>query len=629
MSEEVNILDLSDETLLNIFSYVTASDLYNLSLTSDRFNCIVRDRQLWNWCDGRPQPHSRKKVNFCLENLTTKTKAIFFDGNRNLNGRLVIYQDIETLKNYKELTILALENVFFHGDEVPMCTFPHSLEELSLGGSYITNHPLFFKSCHVLERLRVVILDRCRWFTSHALVSLSKLSSLQILSMYFCKQLRDEEMSYISLAGRFGFKSLQVLDLRFTGYGNEVVRSFYKNSQLNEFYFQSYPYSYFMDNKEWPLNFAEQVRDTDYKEVSKKFGDDYLYVQLNMLKLSDIGFSTHKQLDQSSSVDYVPCSSVLYQRPYRLCTSCTHKRWKQRKNNWYKQMLKPVDKIYLVAFSPKLMWIRERDPVSDVELSIIENMSATAISRINTPTGDPSECSVIVINLRGSSNESHNQPAVFYERMNRDREYELGDPEPYVPGANLPEFRLREFEKMMLSYANKPEIKVNEEILSDAEDDLKGKRKRKINGSSHKGAKRPKNEDINKPSCSKARDSENESDSDYSCSTQDLSDSDDGTKKKTFTLGPRLCCWQPLEQPLPNLPTRLKYISLRGYPKITDSTLRSLEHLQLLLLDVTHTKVTKEGLRQFLETNPSCHLIHESICSCQPQMHPTDRKYIH
>lgn len=67
--------------------------------------------------------------------------------------------------------------------------------------------------------------------------------------------------------------------------------------------------------------------------------------------------------------------------------------------------------------------------------------------------------------------------------------------------------------------------------------------------------------------------------------------------------------------------TRMRYLSLRGYNKVTDVSLQSLKHLFLDLLDVTMTQVTASGVRAFLQSNPNCRVIHETACKCGPKLH--------
>ncbi|KAK9874381.1 hypothetical protein WA026_002728 [Henosepilachna vigintioctopunctata] len=65
----------------------------------------------------------------------------------------------------------------------------------------------------------------------------------------------------------------------------------------------------------------------------------------------------------------------------------------------------------------------------------------------------------------------------------------------------------------------------------------------------------------------------------------------------------------------------LKRLSFRGYTKVTDLTLSSIEHLNLELLDLTYTRVTKRGILTFLRVNPNCRVLHKEFCICKPNLH--------
>lgn len=63
----------------------------------------------------------------------------------------------------------------------------------------------------------------------------------------------------------------------------------------------------------------------------------------------------------------------------------------------------------------------------------------------------------------------------------------------------------------------------------------------------------------------------------------------------------------------------LRCLSLRGYKRITDTTLQYIKHLNLELLDLTYTSVTKEGIESFLVENTNCRIIHQNYCRCKPK----------
>ncbi|VEN49723.1 unnamed protein product [Callosobruchus maculatus] len=70
-----------------------------------------------------------------------------------------------------------------------------------------------------------------------------------------------------------------------------------------------------------------------------------------------------------------------------------------------------------------------------------------------------------------------------------------------------------------------------------------------------------------------------------------------------------------------NLPNKisLRRISLRGYNKVTNMALLYLRYLQIELLDLTYTSVTKQEIENFLLYNPNCRVIHPMYCVCKPR----------
>lgn len=73
----------------------------------------------------------------------------------------------------------------------------------------------------------------------------------------------------------------------------------------------------------------------------------------------------------------------------------------------------------------------------------------------------------------------------------------------------------------------------------------------------------------------------------------------------------------PAQKDLKKVP--LRQLSLRGFPKVTDHSLKYLEKLNLDLLDLTYTGVTLEGIEHYLIENPNCRIIHPNYCICKPK----------
>uniref|UniRef100_A0A182SJT2 Uncharacterized protein n=1 Tax=Anopheles maculatus TaxID=74869 RepID=A0A182SJT2_9DIPT len=76
-----------------------------------------------------------------------------------------------------------------------------------------------------LVRLEELTIEYCAWFDTHDFMVLSKLPNLRYLSLKGCANIKDS-VPYASLATRFGFKKLEVLDLRDTPISDSDVSCF-------------------------------------------------------------------------------------------------------------------------------------------------------------------------------------------------------------------------------------------------------------------------------------------------------------------------------------------------------------------------------------------------------------------
>lgn len=85
-----------------------------------------------------------------------------------------------------------------------------------------------------LEELK---LEYCNFFAPNDLMPLSKLAMLKTLSLRGCKKFRNC-VPYISLSCRFGFKKLEVLDLRETNISDSEVQCLNALKTLKELYLE-------------------------------------------------------------------------------------------------------------------------------------------------------------------------------------------------------------------------------------------------------------------------------------------------------------------------------------------------------------------------------------------------------
>ncbi|KRT84925.1 F-box domain-containing protein, partial [Oryctes borbonicus] len=210
-----------DYSLLHIFKFASSTDLYHLSLTCKRFEGLVKEKKLWQYIDTRQDPNTKAKVNYCIDRINERTKELLICSDK--RDLQILPDDLFTSRAYTNLTVLALENQLIRGDLAKLSEYPKGLVELSLRKSFVHSHSTFFKLSYLhMDNLKVLILDECGWVETYMLVPMSKYPKLEVLSLYKCKKLSDNDIAYLSLAGCFGFKQLRVLDIRFTVLSKET-----------------------------------------------------------------------------------------------------------------------------------------------------------------------------------------------------------------------------------------------------------------------------------------------------------------------------------------------------------------------------------------------------------------------
>ncbi|CAK9797692.1 F-box/LRR-repeat protein 12 [Anthophora quadrimaculata] len=238
-----HILDFSDDVLLNIFKYLNPKDLMAISLSCQRLAQIVQDKTLWKRVDFREKPillsDLKEYIKF-LQPITT---------NLAIRGDLYRENDTElspcffnSIKNTcTQLKELIIEEYCINADKIQITDFPGTIEKLSLEGckmGYLrSNKSYFFKMNFHMPNLTCLILSNCQWFTPHSLLVISKMPKLKELRLNSCHRL-GECVAYASLATRFGFKTLEILDLRDTTLGDSEVGCFSCTKTLTHLYLE-------------------------------------------------------------------------------------------------------------------------------------------------------------------------------------------------------------------------------------------------------------------------------------------------------------------------------------------------------------------------------------------------------
>lgn len=187
-----------------------------------------------------------------LKYLTVSTKLLKIKGNAKRED-----MDKRPLKNrqtFKEIVIRIAQRAPFlehlHFDKIwfdwthnfTITKFPANLRSLSFSSCVLpkdrTRAPKTFTNIYDhMPNLEVIQLEYCNFFAPNDLMPLSKCVKLKFLSLKGCKKFRNC-VPYISLSCRFGFKNLEVLDLRETNISDSEVQCLNALKNLRELYLE-------------------------------------------------------------------------------------------------------------------------------------------------------------------------------------------------------------------------------------------------------------------------------------------------------------------------------------------------------------------------------------------------------
>ncbi|XP_046982809.1 uncharacterized protein LOC124552538 isoform X2 [Schistocerca americana] len=244
-----SLTDLSDELLLVVLRSLPPRDVRSLGQVSSRFVNVVADHTLWVSPDFRHQ-RGLSCDQFCEQYLpflgpwTTSVATrgpLLSPEPARLLPRVGDYLSAEFVARLEarcpNLKALVLRDHRIDAREVCPGTLPRRLERLSFRRcGLVGTQPgdSYFSGFHTaLAHLQELELNRCPWFYSHSLMALSKCAHLKVLRITQCPGIVDS-LPYISLSCRFGFKSLEVLDLRQTPVGDPEVMCFSQLQRLEE-----------------------------------------------------------------------------------------------------------------------------------------------------------------------------------------------------------------------------------------------------------------------------------------------------------------------------------------------------------------------------------------------------------
>ncbi|KFB38117.1 AGAP004683-PA-like protein [Anopheles sinensis] len=244
----VNLLDLSDEILLLILMQLDANSLLALSTTCTRLQILVADKTLWKEADYSSVRLGTEEVKQNLNHLKPASKTLklrgmtsVYPGDRWKEPTLTpaILESIST--KCPQMRRLELTEAYLNTCEIGIVMFPNTLRSLVLRKCSLSSHNSHENSDYFMPQVQMtsflskiykhliqleeLSIEYCTWFDTHDLMVLSKLPNLRYLSLKGCANLKDS-VPYASLATRFGFRKLEVLDLRDTPISDSDVSCF-------------------------------------------------------------------------------------------------------------------------------------------------------------------------------------------------------------------------------------------------------------------------------------------------------------------------------------------------------------------------------------------------------------------
>ncbi|KAB0800649.1 hypothetical protein PPYR_06389 [Photinus pyralis] len=704
-----HILDFSDCVLLEIFKHLDATSLYHLSLTCHRLAGLVDDQSLWISIDGRLRPNSTEKLEFCWRHVTEKTKRLLLAAearSRCILSRSLVFCP-EKLAN---LTVLSLEHQCIK--YCMLIDFPQSLQELSFRHSFITQHTHFFRfSEKSMSNLKTLIMDHCQWFESYNLVSICKYPKLEILSLYMCKRLGSDDIANVTISSRYGFSSLKVLDVRFTGIGDQFADVFSSKASIQIMYFQCHPTTYYSDRYQRQLDLMREgtsaddnsyMSDDDAQDntpaaLKKRFNAGN-FQKYETHGVTNNGVISFNKLEPALGSRSRP-KSTLYKYPYTRCTCRNKEKDKSKASNEEPEFRELQEKLeneqkkqahvrenklssHVCLFYPNTTyvcsnivldscfiptwyhrearpdlplhnWLYAREPKNDYEIAMYENTDKYIQSHI-TYRCVPRDCMCENSQLHYAHDTPPDFTLVLADRVDRFkncadvkdearqflaflfeccdvRNDELLQDESFVDeiGSILHElskkvtYNMRRVFKYHGSCFNLlwNVLKRNTNIDHNLRTFF-----RNLFLSESGGHCALSDEIFNKaPNVCEVPDSELEKD-------KTLQSLDTGNSRillvdlpsavdRVREVPTRFVTVSRREGPIKKQPSFLKEISFRGSVLITDASLVHLRHLELDLLDVTGTNITREGVQEFMKCNPQCWVIHESVCVCRPSLH--------
>ena len=233
------ILQLSDDVLMLILSYLSTPELLTLADTCLRFKSVCLETEsLWLNPNFSGHPMELKRMRECLKLLHRRTRSLTLEGMLRTKGQVMTLSEAflaDISRISPDIQTLRLQHFYVNAGKILFEHLPSSLSSLSLSGSEFHNLPQpYFKNIHnKLPNLEEFDLTNCGWVTDYFLMAICKIETLKVLSVAGCHNV-GACFAYCALATRFGFNKIEKFDLRDTEIGDSELVCFARKPTLKE-----------------------------------------------------------------------------------------------------------------------------------------------------------------------------------------------------------------------------------------------------------------------------------------------------------------------------------------------------------------------------------------------------------
>ncbi|XP_034664306.1 uncharacterized protein LOC117898779 [Drosophila subobscura] len=246
--QEHYLLSFCDEILYEIFKYLDTPSIMALMHCSPRLENLLLDHRFWHGIDLSNGPLPLGILEDILGRATEKTHTIKICGppsSQHVAGEFRQFTCTLTTvfpKVATQLKVLELQGVSLDFEYIRITQFPGSLTRLKLKDCSVKVGDQGKSIFHTIEmqlvNLEDLSIEDNNWFEPYYIMALSKLPSLRRLSLKGCQML-CKFVPYGSMAARFGFMKLEVLDLRLTPINNSDLQCFSAIENLKELLLES------------------------------------------------------------------------------------------------------------------------------------------------------------------------------------------------------------------------------------------------------------------------------------------------------------------------------------------------------------------------------------------------------